>query len=63
MTRTDDGDTFREQHDQYFFTDAEVRHALAAARFELIAITDEYTHTPADRSSFRATWAARRLAA
>jgi SAM-dependent methyltransferase len=63
MTRTDDGDIFSEQHDQYFFTDAEVRHALAAARFELVAITDEYTHTPADRSSLRATWTARRLAA
>jgi hypothetical protein len=62
MTRTDDGDTFSEQHAQHFFTDAEVREALAAARFELVAITDEYTHTPADRSSLRATWTARRRA-
>ena len=59
MTRTDDGDIFSEQHDQYFFSDAQVRDALAAARFELVAITDEYTHTPADRSSLRATWTAR----
>jgi SAM-dependent methyltransferase len=62
MKRTDDGDIFSEQHAQHFFTDTEVRDALAAARFELVAITDEYTHTPADQSSLRATWSARRLA-
>jgi SAM-dependent methyltransferase len=63
MTRKVDGDIFSEQHDQYFFTDAEVRDALAAAHFVLVAITDEYTHAPVGRSSLRATWAARRLAA
>ena len=63
MTRTDDGDIFSEQHDQYFFSDTEVNEALAAASFVLAAVTDEYTHTSLGPSSLRSTWTARRLAA
>jgi predicted TPR repeat methyltransferase len=61
VTGTDDGETFNEQHRQYFHSDAEVRNALATAGFELISVTDEYTSTPVDRSSLRATWAARHV--
>jgi hypothetical protein len=62
VTRTDDGETFAEQHRQYFLSVTEVRHALTTAGFGLIAVTDEYTGTPVDRSSLRATWAARYVA-
>jgi predicted TPR repeat methyltransferase len=59
VTRTNDGDTFNEQHRQYFHSHTEVRNALAATGFALVSVTDEYTSTPADRSSLRATWAGR----
>ncbi len=60
VTRTADGDTFTELHRQYFFTDRQVRTALAAAGFERLVITNEYSHQPADPATLRATWTARR---
>jgi SAM-dependent methyltransferase len=53
---------FTERHRQWFFPDAEIRAALAAAGFERITVTDEYAHRPLDASSLRATWIARRAA-
>jgi predicted TPR repeat methyltransferase len=59
VTRASDGDSFAEHHRQYFFADAEVRAALEAAGFELLAVTDEYTPEPAGPDTLRATWIAR----
>jgi SAM-dependent methyltransferase len=63
VTRARDGDPFSEQHRQYFHTDADVRAALQDAGFAVSAVGDEYTHEPADESTLRATWTARRLTA
>ena len=62
LTRAD-GDSFRERHRQYFHPDAAVRAALEAAGFAVTAVSEEYTDRPADASTLRATWTARRLAA
>jgi SAM-dependent methyltransferase len=61
LTRPRAGDSFCEQHRQYFHTDADVRASLQAAGFAVTAVGDEYTHEPADASTLRATWTARRL--
>jgi SAM-dependent methyltransferase len=55
------GDSFSEQHRQYFHTDADVRASLQAAGFAVTAVSEEYTHEPPDASTLRATWTARRL--
>jgi SAM-dependent methyltransferase len=62
VTRERDGDTFSEQHRQYFHSDAHVHGALRDAGFGIAAVTDEYTDLPPDRSTLRATWTARYLA-
>jgi predicted TPR repeat methyltransferase len=56
------GDCFSEQHRQYFHTDADVRASLQEAGFAVTAVCEEYTREPADASTLRATWIARRLA-
>jgi SAM-dependent methyltransferase len=61
FTRPRPGDSFSEQHRQYFHTDADVRASLQAAGFALTAVSDEYAHEPPDASTLRATWTARRL--
>ena len=61
LTRPRDGDPFSEQHRQYFHTDADVRASLHDAGFAVTAVGEEYTHQPADASTLRATWTARRL--
>jgi SAM-dependent methyltransferase len=61
VMRSRDGDPFSEQHRQYFHTDADVRAALQDASFAVSAVAEEYTHEPADESTLRATWTARRL--
>ena len=63
VMRSRDGDPFSEQHRQYFHTDADVRAALQDANFAVSAVGEEYTHEPADGSTLRATWTARRLPA
>jgi predicted TPR repeat methyltransferase len=60
LTQARDGDPFSEQHRQYFHADAEVRASLEHAGFEVTAVGAEYTHEPADASTLRATWIARR---
>ena len=55
------GDSFSEQHRQYFHADADVRASLEAAGFAVTAVGEEYTHEPVDASTLRATWTARRL--
>ena len=61
LTRPRDGDPFSERHRQYFHTDADVHASLRDAGFAVTAVGDEYTHQPADASTLRATWTARRL--
>jgi SAM-dependent methyltransferase len=61
VMRPRDGDPFSERHAQYFHADQDVRGLLRAAGFSVIAVDDEYTHVPADGSTLRATWTARRL--
>ncbi len=61
LTRPRDGDPFSEQHRQYFHTDADVRASLHDAGFAVTAVLEEYTDQPADSSTLRATWTARRL--
>ena len=60
VTRDSDGDTFAERHRQHFFTDGQIRDALADAGFEVVEVTDDYTREPAGASSLRASWVARR---
>jgi SAM-dependent methyltransferase len=60
VTRDGDDGGFSERHRQYFFTEAQITEALATAGFEVLAVADEYTHEPVDRSTLRATWTARR---
>jgi predicted TPR repeat methyltransferase len=59
FTRFRDGDPFCEQHRQYFHAEADVRASLHDAGFAVTAISEEYTHQPADASTLRATWIAR----
>ncbi|HEY7009735.1 MAG TPA: methyltransferase domain-containing protein [Jatrophihabitantaceae bacterium] len=54
-----DGRTFTERHRQYFPSDDEIRAALRAAGFGLVSVTAEYTDTPLEPTSLRATWLAR----
>jgi SAM-dependent methyltransferase len=61
LTRPRDGEPFGEQHRQYFHADADVRTSLEDAGFAVTAVEEEYTHQPADASTLRATWTARRL--
>ena len=61
LTRPRDGDPFSEQHRQYFHADADVRACPRDAGFAVTAVSEEYTHEPADASTLRATWTARRL--
>ena len=60
MTWPREGDPFSEHHRQYFHADADVRASLEDAGFEVTAVGAEYTHEPADASTLRATWIARR---
>jgi SAM-dependent methyltransferase len=60
LTRPRDGDPFREQHRQYFHTDADVRAALHGAGLAVTAVGEDYTNEPADALTLRATWTARR---
>ncbi len=60
VERQSDGDVFTERHRQYFFADSQVEAALGHAGFELVAVTDEYTHRPVDEETLRATWVNRR---
>jgi predicted TPR repeat methyltransferase len=62
LTRPRDGEPFSEQHRQYFHASADVRTALQDAGFAVAAVEEEYTHEPADASTLRATWTARRSA-
>ena len=63
VTRAADGDAFTEHHRQYFFTDQQVRTALMDAGFEMLTVTDEYSHQLADVATLRATWTTRLVAA
>jgi SAM-dependent methyltransferase len=60
VTRLSDGDVFEETHRQWFFGDEWVRGSLARAGFDRVEVLDEYSETPADDRSLRATWVARR---
>lgn len=60
VTRTSDGDTFTEHHRQHFFTDSQVRAAARGAGFDVVAVTDDYTHRPVDAGCLRASWVLRR---
>jgi SAM-dependent methyltransferase len=60
VVRAGDGGAFAEDHVQHFFTESEIRTALIDAGFEVIEVTDEYTHDPVVASTLRATWVARR---
>lgn len=59
ITHGSDGG-FTETHRQHFFSDAQITSALAAAGFDVLDVTDEYSHKPVDGSTLRATWTARR---
>jgi hypothetical protein len=61
LTRPRAGDSFSEQHRQYFHMDAEVRASLRAAGFAVTAVGEDYTDEPADGSTLCATWTTRRL--
>jgi hypothetical protein len=61
LTRARDGDPFCEQHRQHFHTERDVRASLQGAGFAVTAVSEEYTHHPADAGTLCATWIARRL--
>jgi SAM-dependent methyltransferase len=50
---------FSERHRQYFHSPAEFRSSLAGAGFDVTSVTDEYSSSPVDDSTLRATWVAR----
>ena len=60
ITGPGDRDTFSEQHQQFFFSAADIRRALANAHFGSPAVTDEYTDQLVTPSTLRATWISRR---
>ncbi len=60
VVRATDGVTFVERHRQYFHTAAQVLDALLDAGLSLGGVTEEYSHRPADATTLRATWTARR---
>jgi SAM-dependent methyltransferase len=62
ITGAGDGDAFSELHHQSFFSDRQIRAALADAAFDVVAVTDEYAHEPVTASTLRATWITRRRA-
>lgn len=62
FTAADPTSSFTESHVQYVHADDEVRAALAAAGLDVVRVTDEYTDSPVDPSSLRATWVTRRPA-
>jgi predicted TPR repeat methyltransferase len=62
LTRPRHGEPFTEQHRQYFHADADVHQGLREAGFAVAAVEEEYTHAPAEASTLRATWTARRSA-
>ena len=49
-----------EEHRQYFFSEAEIRAALAAAGLTVVSLTDEYSAAPVDALTLRGTWVVRR---
>ena len=52
--------SFVEHHLQYVHSDEDVAAALQLSGLDLVAVTDEYTHTRASATTLRATWIARR---
>jgi len=61
LTRPRDGDPFCEQHRQHFHRDSDVRASLQGAGFGVTAVSEEYSHQPANAGTLCATWIARRL--
>jgi hypothetical protein len=61
LTRPRDGDPFCEQHRQHFHRDSDVRASLQGAGFAVTAVSEEYSHQPANAGTLCATWIARRL--
>jgi SAM-dependent methyltransferase len=59
LTRVVDGDSFAEQHRQYFHSDDQVRDALARAGLTTMRVTEEYSEQPVGPATLRATWTAR----
>ncbi len=57
---TRDGESFAEDHLQYFHDDRLVHRALADAGLATVGVVDEYTDVSASSSTLRATWIARR---
>lgn len=51
---------FVEEHRQHVHTDDEIRALLVAAGLEIVGVFDDYTEFPADTTTMRATWVARR---
>ncbi|MBI1352328.1 MAG: methyltransferase domain-containing protein [Actinomycetales bacterium] len=51
---------FVEEHIQYIHTASDIRAALSAAGFTVVAVTDEYSDRPVSTDTLRATWMARR---
>jgi SAM-dependent methyltransferase len=60
ITGSGDDTSFAEQHRQYFHRAVDVLDALMDAGCALTEVTDEYSRRPADASTLRATWTARR---
>lgn len=60
FTAVDPGTSFRETHTQYIHSEEDIRSALTDAGFGDIRVLDEYTDSPADERTLRATWVARR---
>ena len=53
-------EAFSETHRQWFHSAETLERLLTAAGFDVLGVTDEYTNEPADESTLRATWLARR---
>jgi SAM-dependent methyltransferase len=55
------GDSFTEDHLQYFHSDAAVQRALIEAGFGAVDVLDEYTPAAASATTLRATWVSRKV--
>jgi predicted TPR repeat methyltransferase len=59
VVRLREGEPFSERHRQYFHAGPDVRAALESAGYTAVRVCDEYSSSPLDAESLRATWISR----
>jgi hypothetical protein len=59
VTPTNGASAFSERHRQYFHRETDIRSALVAGGFDVVAVRDGYSDRPPDESTLSTTWIAR----